>query len=379
MSAFTPSDTPIPATGPIKFSTLRSTFGNAAYDQTKAKFSMSDLHPNSGLNLNQPTTNLKIQFFRGKSLPDVSPGEVQVNIPINDATVYDFPTTFTNNTDVNINQRLVRTANVTTANSTVQIPEAKRGISRLLQGVLKTSNLSVQNTFTGAPSTSFTIVNENVPVSIQVRKRNFMVKSVNTNVDLRDQVVPMRVRFNIATTNWHSGVHGNHHTHTNHHVNTPYSGRHHGRHLNVHRRKKGHQMKRRNHYHQNIHQHYFSGVHNVQNHTHHHHNHAFQYRWTRYDGVQFTNVLGSLTVNSFQYHLNQISGCHTLLTPNASTARTNVNSSVCVANSSAGQCTNGSPHSRAACTTTFSVGIKPFWTTTQITGSSSIALTNAGT
>lgn len=380
MSQFiTPNDNPIPTTGMVSFSMLRNTFGNANFVDT-ARFSASDLKPDTGLSLSQPATNLNTAFFRGKKLPDVDEADLNPDFTgITETASYEtVDTTFTPGSDFRFQKRIVRSRTKATNEKVVEVPVAKRGIGRLISAVMKSTTLSLSNNHTALLPTASTFVSEVVPVTVQVRKRNLMVKTINQSVNLADHVVPMRVKFNIATTTSHTGISGNHHTHAPSHVNTPYSGRHHGRHLRVHRRKAGHQMKRRNHYHQNVHQHAFSGTHNTQSTVHHHAAHSFQYKWARYDGVQFTQVNSDVSSSSFQYHLNQISGCYTNFTPNHATTRTNVSAAGCVSGSAASQCTSASPHSRAACTTTFHVNVRPSWTVTNIPGSKAVSLDNLG-
>ena len=380
----TPTDAPIPATGEISFSRLRDTFGNAAHADV-AEFKLSDLQPQTGLSLGQTSNDLAVSFFRGKNLPDPT---VDFNRPSvsSNASYETVDTTWTNGGDFNFRKRFIRTAAVDSTNTSVVIPETKRGIGRLVSGVLKTSNMTIANTHT-AQATAQTLTRESAPLTVQIRKRNYMVKTINDSMDTTDVVIPMQVRFAINTTDQHTHFSGHHHHRHRHQHRFQHLGNHHG----YHRRRVNHLQTGRQHG-RASHHHDYRGRQQArgQNVGHHHHNFAFRY--SRYDSTGFTNVSSDLQDSSFQRHLSSISGCHTHVyahkTPNLSTttARTNADRNQCAENG--GACADGPhwnthiadwgvPHSRAACTVTFNVDVVPPWTTTQMPGSKSVAMDNA--
>lgn len=385
MSLFNPTDDPIPISGQISFNQLRNTFGVEDETLTSAesnlRISASDLRNQNSLPLSQPTNNMSIAFFRGKKIPEI---ELEKTVPteVFNVVYETVDNTFSSGNDFNFQKRTIR--KVAQSNVTISIPVNKRGIGRILSSKLGNTNFLIQSGSVAAGTgISNTISNAATNLVTRIRRRNFVEKEIVDTVDATDIIEPMKVKFSIATTSGHTARNGTHHgTHnvSGTHNNTGHHTNHH--HTYVASRRSGTRPPGRRVRH-NLVEHSPHHVHhqNLPHHNNHTHNanHAFQFKTTSYQNVQFQNVSSDLTASSFQYHLASITGCYQTFSPNTSTTRTNVSGSQCPSDNQNTNCTSSAPHSRAACTTTFNVQIRPPWTTTNASGSSSVSLTNTGT
>jgi len=244
------TDTPIPISGPISFTSLKNVFGTKEPGNI---LKLSDLSKDVMGNVGQPaaSTSFAVSVLRNKNLPDPV---VSLTPAINIVSqTFEAKDTVVNlNTVFNFRKRIIYKFTLNSSVFTVSRYVKDDGVSLQYSNTsayqILTSGLNSAVNVPAVVSTQVTAQTTSVPYKIIVFKRNGITKTlVDTTINVLDNVQDRSSTFNIAIqtannnntgqhsfnhqpawTGTHSGTHYQHHYHHHEH----YPGAHHrGQHM----------------------------------------------------------------------------------------------------------------------------------------------------
>ena len=223
-----PTDTIVPTTG-ISFSTLKNTFGpEGSYPVSFSNYMVGVMG-----NIGQTTS---LSSFRGKNLPDpVLNAALAANVNIYGNQYEPLDTSIALNTNFRFNKRFFRRFSVQGVAVTITNSRFDATLVNFIANGVSSSIVA------GAATGTSTFDRVTTPISVTVRKRNGIVKTVySATADATDTLTSMFAKFDVAlakSTLTYSNTHHwyNHVLHHNygHHKNPGNGGVHGGTDLGI--------------------------------------------------------------------------------------------------------------------------------------------------